>query len=94
MAANRSFLVSDDEDLSTTDLVRAIAAASNVSPILMCVPKVVMRFIGKLTGKSATVERLYGSLVVDIEETRRLLNWSPPIRPCDALIMCFKENKQ
>jgi UDP-glucose 4-epimerase len=76
-AANQIFLISDDEDVSTTTLLRKMAKALgcparlvNISPALI---KLSARFIGKL-GKA---DRLCGSLQVDITKTKELLGWSP-----------------
>jgi len=37
-----------------------------------------LRFVGQLTGKSAQVERLLDSLVIDSSKIRRELGWTPP----------------
>ena len=34
--------------------------------------------MGKLTGKSAEIDRLLDSLVIDISKIRRELGWTPP----------------
>ncbi|MOA53476.1 hypothetical protein D3C78_1769410 [compost metagenome] len=38
-----------------------------------------------LLGKGAIAQRLCGSLQVDIEKTRRLLGWTPPVSVDDSL---------
>jgi nucleoside-diphosphate-sugar epimerase len=77
-AANETFLVSDGADLSTPQLIRHIAPSLNKSPKLLPIPVSCLRFIGKLAGKSAAIERLTGSLVVDSSKIRHRLNWTPP----------------
>ena len=57
-AANQTFLVSDDEDISTTQLLEMIARAAGKSPRLLPVPMSWLRLAGKLTGKQAVIERL------------------------------------
>jgi nucleoside-diphosphate-sugar epimerase len=37
-----------------------------------------MRLAGTMTGKRAAVDRLMGSLVVDMGKIRRELGWKPP----------------
>lgn len=77
-AAGNIYLVSDGEDISTPDLVRQLSAALNKSPRLIPVSPRLLRLAGKCTGKTATVERLLGSLIVDGGEIRRDLDWRPP----------------
>jgi nucleoside-diphosphate-sugar epimerase len=84
-AANETFLVSDGEDLSTTDLLRRIAKAMGKSPRLIPIPPSILRAGAALLGKKDMAQRLLGSLQVDIEKTRRLLNWSPPITVDEGL---------
>lgn len=78
-------LVSDGIDLSTPELIRCMASAMRRKARLLRVPTSMLYLIGKLTGRSAEVSRLCGSLVVDIDETRRLMNWSPPVSTEDAI---------
>lgn len=77
-AAGRTFLVSDGEDVSTSELVRRIAAALGVPARLFPVPVLLMRLTGTLTGKSEEVNRLTGTLAVDSSRIRRQLGWKPP----------------
>jgi nucleoside-diphosphate-sugar epimerase len=78
-ACRRTFLVSDDHDLSTPQLVRSIGAAIGVRPRLMPCPTRVLRAIGRATGRSGMCERLCGSLQVDIAATKSTLGWVPPL---------------
>ncbi len=78
-AAGKTFLVSDDEDVSTTELLNKIGAAMGKKLLLLPVPKWLMLLPAKLLGKSAAVERLHGSLKVDISYTKHQLSWTPPI---------------
>ena len=77
-AANQTFLVSDDQDVSTTVLLRKMGQAFGKKVLLLPVPVSALRFVGKIFGKSAEVDRLCGSLQVDIEHTKNTLNWKPP----------------
>lgn len=78
-AANQIFLVSDDHDVSTTQLLKKLANALNKPSLLIPVPRPVFTFFSKLFGKQAIVNRLFESLQVDIEHTKNTLNWQPPI---------------
>lgn len=78
-AAGQVFMVSDGDDVSTADLIQRMAKAMNRKARLVAVPVFILQFIGKLTGKSNEVQRLCGSLQVDISKTQNLLGWKPPI---------------
>lgn len=77
-AAGRTFLVSDGEDLSTADLVRRLAQALGVPSRLVPVPVPLLRLAGAALGRRAAVQRLCGSLQVDIDAARSELGWTPP----------------
>lgn len=77
-AANQTFLVSDASDLSTPQLIRYLAKSLGRSPRLIPVPVPCLKLLGKLTGKSAAINRLTGSLAVDSSKIRQTLNWTPP----------------
>lgn len=78
-AANQTFLVSDCEDLSTTELLQRAARAMNRPARLLSVPTPLLTGGATLLGKRAAMTRLCGSLQVDIAKTQRLLGWVPPI---------------
>lgn len=78
-AANETFVLADGEDVSTTQLLKKVAAAMNKKVWLLPVPISWMAFPAKLFGKQALVERLFGSLQVDSKKARELLKWSPVI---------------
>jgi len=40
---------------------------------------------GRLTGRSAEVDRLCGSLTVDATKTKQELGWSPPLSVTEGL---------
>ena len=82
-AANQVFLISDDEDVSTTQLLRKVGQALNhqapsgIKAWLVPVPVSIMTFFAKLLGKGAVANRLFGSLQVDGSKARDLLGWKP-----------------
>jgi UDP-glucose 4-epimerase len=86
-AANQTFLVSDDDDLSTTQLLTNMGKALNVPNRLLSIPSCWFTFAAKLIGKPAISQRLCGSLQVDISKTKELLNWHPPY----STAACFKK---
>jgi len=84
-AANQVFLVSDGEDLSTTELLCRMGAALGKPARLLLVPSRLLEVGAAMLGKQALAQRLCGSLQVDISKTRELLGWSPPVTVDQAL---------
>jgi len=84
-AANQVFLISDDEDLSTTELLQRVGKALGVRARLLPVPTMLIKFAASLLGKRAMSQRLLGSLQVDISKTRELLDWAPRVSVDSAL---------
>ncbi|OHB71542.1 MAG: NAD-dependent dehydratase [Planctomycetes bacterium RBG_16_43_13] len=77
-AAGQTYLVSDGEDVSTPELIRRVAVALGRPGRLFPFPPSLMRFAGKLFGKSDAVERLVSSLTIDSSKIQRELEWKPP----------------
>lgn len=84
-AANQIFLVSDGEDLSTTELLRRMGRALGKSTRLLPVPSWLLQAGASMLGKHALAQRLCGCLQVDISKTCELLDWTPPVSVDDAL---------
>ena len=84
-AANQTFLVSDGEDLSTTQLLKRMGAALGKPARLIPVPVSVLKLGAALVGKPELAQRLCGSLQVDISKTRELLGWTPPFSVDEGL---------
>jgi nucleoside-diphosphate-sugar epimerase len=84
-AANQVFLVSDGEDVSTTQLLRKLAGALGKPALLLPIPAWLMSGVAALLGKRALSDRILGSLQVDISKNRQLLGWTPPVTLDKAL---------
>jgi nucleoside-diphosphate-sugar epimerase len=82
---NRALLVSDAEDLSTRELIERIGLAMDRRVRLLPIPLSILSFCGQLTGRKAEVDRLSGSLVVDITSTCKELGWSPTLSVDESL---------
>lgn len=89
-AANQVFLAGDGNDLSTTDLLRAVSQAMGKPSRLIPVPLSFIMLAATLFGKRAVAYRLLGSLQVDISKARHLLGWEPPISVDEGLHRCFE----
>jgi UDP-glucose 4-epimerase len=77
-ASDQTFLISDDDDLSTKAFMQGLSKALGKKCFMLPIPNFVFYFTGKLLGKLAIVDRLCGSLQVDIKHTKNTLNWHPP----------------
>ncbi|PHJ40212.1 SDR family oxidoreductase [Vibrio sp. PID17_43] len=77
-AANEVFLVSDDHDVSTYEMVHHMAQALGKPTWQLPVPVWCYKLAGKVFNKSDVVDRLTGSLQVDISHTKETLGWVPP----------------
>jgi nucleoside-diphosphate-sugar epimerase len=89
-AVNQIFLISDNQDVSTPQLIRLIAQQIQQPCQLLPVPTILLRFLGYLgdrvesiTGKnlpfnSYNIDRLLGSLAVDSSYIQKTLDWQPP----------------
>lgn len=84
-AANQTFLVSDNDDVSTTDLLTNMAIALNVPNRLIPIPASWLSLASKLISKPTIAQRLCGSLQVDISKTKELLNWKPPFSSAESM---------
>ncbi|WFR95561.1 UDP-glucose 4-epimerase family protein [Rhizobium tumorigenes] len=77
-ATNRTFLVSDGEDLSIGQLIAGISGAMGRKAWLLPVPPRLIEAAAAMLGKGPAARRLLGSLQVDTGETRRVAGWTPP----------------
>jgi len=78
-AANQTFLASDGEDLSTTQLLQRLGAALEHPARLIPVPAKLLQFGATLAGQRAIAQRLCESLQVDSSSARSQLGWRPPV---------------
>ena len=78
-AAGKTFLASDGKDLSTPELLKLISSAMGLSIKFFLFPIVLLKFLGFILRKQNEIERLTGSLQIDISHTKTTLNWTPPV---------------
>ena len=89
-AANKVFLVSDDHDLSTAEMVQLMAKVQGKSNLALPVPTTLFSIAGSILGKKHVVDRLIGSLQVDITHTKDTLKWTPPYSVEDSFKLSAK----
>lgn len=78
VAAGKTYLISDGQDISTPDLLRQLGEVMGCHARLFSCPVPLLMLAGYMTGKSAQIERLLGSLQIDNSKICSELNWSPP----------------
>ncbi|WP_193039177.1 UDP-glucose 4-epimerase family protein [Pseudoalteromonas nigrifaciens] len=77
-ATNQIFLASDDNDLSTAEMVALMAKVQCKKNLALPVPVWCFKLAGKMLNKADVIDRLTGSLQLDITHTKNTLNWTPP----------------
>ncbi|MBF8677023.1 SDR family oxidoreductase [Pseudomonas fulva] len=94
-AAGQTFLASDGEDVSLSELLRALGHALGRPARLVPVPAALLQAGATLLGRRDLAQRLLGSLQVDITKNHQLLGWRPPYTLAQGLAAtahAFKEN--
>lgn len=84
-ARGRVFLPSDGAEVSTPQLIRAIATAMGRKAKLLPVPPSLMLTAAGMLGKGPAAARLFGDLSVDSSLLFRELTWRPPFRMDEGL---------
>ena len=89
-AANETFLISDDEDLSTVDILVNISRALNKKILLLPIPIFLLKTLFFVIGKKDYVNRLMENLSVNVEKNKKLLDWRPKFSVDDGFFRSFK----
>lgn len=84
-ASGQTIMVSDDNDVSTSELLRMLASAMGRRSRLLPFPAGLIESAAALFGKSAVASRLLSSLQVDIRYTKFILGWKPVVSMQEAV---------
>lgn len=84
-AVGQTFLISDDHDVSTTELLKEIASAMHRTARLLPIPQFILENVLILLGRGRISDRLCASLQLDITLAKTLLSWKPPYSFKDQL---------
>lgn len=90
-AKNKTFLVADDQILSSAELIRIMASSINFKYSLYCVPEILFKFVFAITFKKDIYQRICGSLEVDDSYTRDTLGWSPKFSAVEGITRSMRE---
>lgn len=97
LAANQLFLVSDDEQPSTPELLKIVAHHMGKKIVLVPIPVCLLQIAARLLGKPRMAMQLCGSLQVDNSKAKKLLDWKPPLTLDQAIqqtVISFKEEEK
>ena len=90
-AENQVFMVSDDHDLSTPELIRMICLSKGINSKMFSFPPILLELFLKCLGKGQVYERLCGSMQVDITYTKTQMKWEPITSPEKSFLMYFRK---
>lgn len=85
-AAGETFLVSDNEYISTPELIKKLGKNLGKKPLLIPIPISLIRLLGNVIRKKSELDRLLGSLKIDNSRTREILDWKPLMSTDEALL--------
>ena len=80
---DKIFVIDDNCDLSTPEIVLVMASLLHRQPKLIKFPRVVLHYLLKFIGKDRMRESLMENLQIDSSATRMLTGWAPPFNPKD-----------
>lgn len=84
-APGGTFMASDDRDVSTSELLRMLAAAMDKRSVLLPCAPALLSAVARCVGLGSAAARLLDSLQVDISDTKSRLDWRPPIGMDEAI---------
>ncbi|WKD51426.1 UDP-glucose 4-epimerase family protein [Microbulbifer spongiae] len=85
LAAGQLFLVSDGEDISSMEIVAALARGMNRKMLILPVPDFLLKFGAELFKKKSLYIQLCCSLQIDSSKARNILGWRPRKNTVEAL---------
>ena len=89
-SSNKSFLVSDNHDLSTLELARMIAKIIKKNIVFLPIPPSILKIMFTLIGKGKISEKIIESLESDISYTMSELDWKPSLSVMEGLKKTLK----
>ena len=87
-------LAGDNECLSTPELVRAIGRGLDKPARLLWVPVFLLKLAGKAAGKKSEIDRLVGSLEIEVGSTAPDFTWSAPQSAIEGILATSRLWKQ
>lgn len=78
-AATQPWLVSDNQDVTTAELINNLGQACGTPARLVAVPVSLLLLMGWLAGRSGAVKRLTAAMQLDISTVQQQLGWQPTV---------------
>ncbi|WP_062270074.1 NAD-dependent epimerase/dehydratase family protein [Endozoicomonas arenosclerae] len=91
-AQSNVFLVSDDDDVSTTELLRILFKARGKKPILLPINVSLLRFFARMIGRKSVIDKLACDLQVDMTAINEILGWKPALSLEEGIFRCFLDD--
>lgn len=85
-AASQTFLVADQESISTGELVQYLKQGMGKKARFIYLPQPLMKLGAACIGKSKLYEQLFESLEVNTSKAQNLLGWKAPISTRQAML--------
>jgi len=79
-AGNEIFLVSDGRDVSVPELMVILGEAMNKPARLFHFPVIGLKILALVLGQKKAMQRVLGTLQLDVQKAKKLLNWVPPVK--------------
>lgn len=92
-ASNKVFLVSDDSDVSTSELLTLMAAAFGRKARLLNIRPGLLKLTARILRKRSIVDRLCDDFQIDIQHTKDTLSWKPRISMIEGIRQCAEHIK-
>lgn len=89
-AGGRSFVVADQETISTPSLLRTIATARDQRLRMFSVPGMAFTFLRRLPVLGGKLGQLIDDLVVDSSCIRTVLGWEQPLTQSEGMLLAFR----
>ena len=77
LAVNQIFFISDDDDLSTSNLLKMMSSSLGRLSILIPAPIMLLTYAANTIDKRYIAELLFGNFQADISKAKSLLGWRP-----------------
>ncbi len=78
-AKGHTYYVSDDHSLCIVELIQKLGKGLEKSPLLFPFPQILLRVPLKLLGKEEMLEKITGSLELDISDIKTSIGWKPVV---------------
>ncbi len=76
-AANETFLLSENDGVSTKEITNQLASCLGRKLIQLPIPVLLFRLLGELFGKEKMIESLVGDIQVNSSKAKNVLGWKP-----------------